>query len=183
MGRKNHHYDQYVYGYDGLFIISVDRPRLGHLTSINLLSGMQHGDTTILIEHTAPHCRSNQFYRTILDDSARGVFQGKVHVHKIAQKTDGYQLSNAILLSEKAEMDTKPELEIYADDVRCSHGATTGQLDEEPVFYLRSRGLSEKEARELLIQAFVDEVVDKIVDEDIQASVREKTGQWLTRAL
>ncbi len=153
------------------------------LNGINLLSGMQHGDTTILIEHTAPHCRSNQFYRTILDDSARGVFQGKVHVHKIAQKTDGYQLSNAILLSEKAEMDTKPELEIYADDVRCSHGATTGQLDEEPVFYLRSRGLSEKEARELLIQAFVDEVVDKIVDEDIQASVREKTGQWLTRAL
>lgn len=153
------------------------------LNGINLLGGNQHGDTTILIEHTAPHCRSNQFYRSILDEKARAVFQGKVHVHQIAQKTDGYQLSNAILLSPDAEMDTKPELEIYADDVKCSHGATTGQLDEEPVFYLRSRGLSEKQARELLIQAFVDEVVDKIVDEEIQASVREKTGQWLKNAL
>jgi len=99
---------------------------------VNLLGADQHGDTTILIEHQAPHCASNQLYRTVLDDNARGVFQGKVHVHQIAQKTDGYQLSNALLLSEKAEMDTKPELEIYADDVLCSHGATTGQLDEEP---------------------------------------------------
>ncbi|MCB1531392.1 MAG: Fe-S cluster assembly protein SufD [Alphaproteobacteria bacterium] len=153
------------------------------LNGINLLGGAQHGDTTILIEHKAPHCRSNQFYRSILDEKARGVFQGKVHVHQSAQKTDGYQLSNAILLSPEAEMDTKPELEIYADDVKCSHGATTGQLDEEPVFYLRSRGLSEKQARELLIQAFVDEVVDKIVDEEIRGSVREKTGQWLNKAL
>lgn len=153
------------------------------LNGVNLLSEDQHGDTTILIEHQAPHCRSNQFYRTILDDKARAVFQGKVHVHQIAQKTDGYQLSNAILLSEGAEMDTKPELEIYADDVKCSHGATTGQLDEEPVFYLRSRGLTEKQARELLIQAFVDEVVDKIEDEELQASTREKTSQWLNNAL
>lgn len=153
------------------------------LNGINLLGGRQHGDTTILIEHKAPHCQSNQFYRSILDDEARGVFQGKVHVHQAAQKTDGYQLSNAILLSENAEMDTKPELEIYADDVKCSHGATTGQLDEEPVFYLRSRGLNEKEARRLLVQAFVDEVVDKVADEDIQAAVREKTNQWLQSAL
>lgn len=153
------------------------------LNGINLLQGAQHGDTTILIEHEAPHCQSNQFYRSILDEEARGVFQGKVHVHQAAQKTDGYQLSNAILLSEKAEMDTKPELEIYADDVKCSHGATTGQLDEEPVFYLRSRGLTEQQARQLLIQAFVDEVVDKIEDEDVQSSVRERTGQWLLNAL
>lgn len=150
---------------------------------VNLLKGKQHGDTTILIEHAAPHCKSNQFYRTILDDEARGVFQGKVHVHQIAQKTDGYQLSNAILLSEKAEMDTKPELEIYADDVKCSHGATTGQLDEEPVFYLRSRGLNEQEARRLLVQAFVDEVVDKITDEAVQAAIRERTSEWLAKAL
>lgn len=154
-----------------------------HLNGVNLLGGEKHGDTTILIEHVAPHCQSNQFYRTILDDKARGVFQGKVHVHKPAQKTDGYQLSNAILLSDQAEMDTKPELEIYADDVKCSHGATTGQLDEEPVFYLRSRGLSEKQARELLIQAFVDEAVDKISDEDLRGAVRGKTSQWLSNAL
>lgn len=154
-----------------------------HLNGINLLGGTQHGDTTILMEHKAPHCFSHQYYRTILDDAARGVFQGKVHVHRAAQKTDGYQLSNAILLSPKAEMDTKPELEIYADDVKCSHGSTTGQIDDEPLFYLRSRGLSEKEARMLLVQAFVDDVVDKIGDEQQVAAVKEKAAQWLEKAL
>ena len=153
------------------------------LNGISLLQGKQHGDTTILMEHAAPHCRSNQFYRTILADESRGVFQGKVHVHKVAQKTDGYQLSNTLLLSPKAEMDTKPELEIYADDVKCSHGATTGQLDEEPLFYLRSRGLTEKEARLLLIQAFVDEVADKIADDKVQNSIKEMVSQWLMRRL
>lgn len=150
---------------------------------VNLLDSDQHGDTTILMEHAAPHCLSNQFYRTILDDAARGVFQGKVHVHQIAQKTDGYQLANTILLSEKAEMDTKPELEIYADDVKCSHGATTGALDEEPLFYLRSRGLTDGEARMLLMQAFVDEVADKIEDDKLQDEVKEKMEWWLKDAL
>ncbi len=153
------------------------------LNGVNLLDGAQHGDTTIVMEHTAPHCVSNQFYRTILDDAARGVFQGKVHVHKAAQKTDGYQLANTLLLSPKAEMDTKPELEIYADDVKCSHGATTGQLDEEPLFYLRSRGLTEPEARMLLIQAFVDEVVDKVEDEALKSEIKEKAGAWLQSVL
>ncbi len=150
---------------------------------VNLLSGSQHGDTTILIEHQAPNCVSNQFYRTLLNDKAHGVFQGKVHVHQIAQKTDGYQLSNALLLSPDAEMDTKPELEIYADDVKCSHGATTGQLDEEPLFYLRQRGLSEAQARFLLVQAFVDEVVDKVESESIQEEILEITNKWLETAL
>lgn len=150
---------------------------------LNLLKDKQHGDTTILIEHKAPHCRSNQFYRTILDDAARGVFQGKVHVHQIAQKTDGYQLSNAILLSTAAEMDTKPELEIYADDVLCSHGATTGQLNEEPLFYLRSRGLSEAAARRLLLEAFVAEVIEKTAHETLEAEITEKATAWLTNAL
>ncbi len=153
------------------------------LNGANLLDSTQHGDTTIVMEHTAPHCVSNQFYRTILNDAARGVFQGKVHVHKAAQKTDGYQLANTLLLSPKAEMDTKPELEIYADDVKCSHGATTGQLDEEPLFYLRSRGLTEPEARMLLIQAFVDEVVDKVEDETLQSEIKEKAGVWLQSVL
>lgn len=150
---------------------------------VNLLGGEQHGDTTILIEHQAPNTRSNQFYRSLLDDKAHGVFQGKVHVHQIAQKTDGYQLSNALLLSPQAEMDTKPELEIYADDVKCSHGATTGQLDEEPLFYLRQRGLSEAQARFLLIQSFVDEVVDKIVDEQIRDEILALSNDWLTHSL
>jgi Fe-S cluster assembly protein SufD len=150
---------------------------------LNLIQGQQHADTTILMEHKAPHCRSNQFYRSVLDDSSRCVFQGKVHVHKPAQKTDGYQLSNAILLSDKAEMDTKPELEIYADDVKCSHGATTGQLDEEPIFYLRSRGLSDAQARLLLMDAFVDEVVDKIEDEQLKTGVKLLAETWLHKAL
>ncbi|MEZ5813356.1 MAG: Fe-S cluster assembly protein SufD [Alphaproteobacteria bacterium] len=153
------------------------------LNGVNLLAGVQHGDTTILIEHKAPHGRSNQFYRTLLDDKARGVFQGKVHVHQEAQKTDGYQLSNTLLLSPDAEMDTKPELEIYADDVKCSHGATTGQLDEQPLFYLRQRGLNEAQARLLLIQAFVDEVVDKVEDENIHTEILELTNAWLQTAL
>lgn len=153
------------------------------LNGVNLLKGMQHGDTTILMEHTAPHCTSNQFYRTVLDDAARGVFQGKVHVHQAAQKTDGYQLANTILLSPKCEMDTKPELEIYADNVKCSHGTTTGALDEDPLFYLRSRGLSAAQARMLLMQAFVDEVVDKIADEALQAEIRGKTEEWLKAQL
>ncbi|MGB4058350.1 MAG: Fe-S cluster assembly protein SufD [Alphaproteobacteria bacterium] len=146
---------------------------------LNLLNGTQHGDTTILMEHAAPHGRSNQFYRTVLDDEARGVFQGKVHVHRAAQKTDGYQLSNAILLSQKAEMDTKPELEIYADDVKCSHGATTGQLDEEPLFYLRSRGLSDAEARLLLMDAYIGEVAEKIENEGLKDLVKGKAKDWL----
>ncbi len=154
-----------------------------HFNGVNLLNGKQHGDTTILVEHTAPHCNSNQFYRSILDDQARGVFQGKVHVHKAAQKTDGFQMSNALLLSPHAEMDTKPELEIYADDVLCSHGATTGQLDEGPLFYLRSRGLSEAEARFLLATAFIDEVAAKITNETIRFEIERHAHMWLKEAL
>jgi Fe-S cluster assembly protein SufD len=153
----------------------------GHASfdGLNLLSGKDHGDTTILIDHKAPHCTSNQFYRSLLNDKAHGIFQGKVHVFEGAQKTDGYQLSNAIILSETAQMDTKPELEIYADDVQCSHGATTGQLDDEPLFYLRSRGLSEKEAKQLLMQAFVGEVLDKIQNDDYRVKVDGYVDEWL----
>ncbi|MCB9991748.1 MAG: Fe-S cluster assembly protein SufD [Rhodospirillales bacterium] len=151
-----------------------------HIKGINLLRGSQHADTTAEIEHRAGHGTSSQLMRSVITDQAHGVFQGKVLVHKDAQKTDGTQLSNALLLSEGAEMDTKPELEIYADDVKCAHGATTGQLEDDPLFYLRSRGLSENEARLLLIQAFVDEVVDGLGDESVQQSVSAKVEQWLT---
>jgi Fe-S cluster assembly protein SufD len=149
------------------------------LNGVNLLSGSQHIDTTITIEHQAPHCQSNQNYKTVLAGQSRGVFQGKVHVHQIAQKTDGYQRSDALILSPLAEMDTKPELEIYADDVKCSHGATTGQLDEGPLFYLRSRGIPEKEARVLLIESFCGGTVDEITDETIRAQISEQVSQWL----
>lgn len=150
---------------------------------INLLKDKQLADTTLLIEHQAPHCQSNQFIRSILAEQSHGVFQGKVHVYQEAQKTDGYQLSNALLLSEKAQMSTKPELEIYADDVKCSHGATTGQLDEEPLFYLRSRGLSESQARMLLAEAFLGEVLDKIEYQNFKVQMQEVTQKWLQTML
>lgn len=149
------------------------------LSGLALLRGKQHGDTTICVDHIAPHCKSSQFFKTILQESARGVFQGKIHVYKDAQKSDGYQLSNNLLLSPLAEMDVKPELEIYADDVKCSHGTTTGELDETPMFYLRSRGLNEQDARKLLIEAFVGEVLDKMTDETIRALFDERVQLWL----
>lgn len=150
-----------------------------YLGGINMLKGQQHADTTITIEHQAPNCTSNQTYKSVLDGRAHGVFQGKVHVHQVAQKTDGYQLSNALILSPEAEMDTKPELEIYADDVKCSHGATTGRLDDEPLFYMRARGIPEEQARALLIEAFCAHALDGISDEAMQEIIREKVGSWL----
>lgn len=154
---------------------------LCHINGAALMRGKQHADTTILVEHLAPHCESNQNMRTILDDQAHGVFQGKVHVHQPAQKTDGYQLSKALLLSEGAEMDTKPELEIYADDVKCSHGATTGRLDEEPLFYMQSRGIPVDAARALLIEAFADEVFDEVQDDEIKEELLGRVRAWLIK--
>ncbi len=148
-------------------------------SGLNMAAGKQHMDTTLLIEHQAPHCQSNQLYKTILDGEARGVFQGKIHVHQIAQKTDGYQLSNNLLLSPLAEMNIKPELEIYADDVKCSHGSTTGQLDETPLFYLRSRGLNETEARRLLLEAFIGEAFEKITHEAAHKEISDRAIKWL----
>lgn len=110
---------------------------------------------------------------------SRGVFQGKIHVHKEAQKTDGYQLSKNLLLSNLAEMDVKPELEIYADDVKCSHGTTTGELDETPLFYLMSRGISKEDARRLLLEAFMSEIFDKISNEEVRTLFGEKVRLWL----
>ena len=149
------------------------------LSGVNLLSGAQHADTTITIEHQAPHCTSNQTYKSVLDGQSHGVFQGKVHVHQIAQKTDGYQLSNALMLSPLAEMNTKPELEIYADDVKCSHGATTGKLDDEPMFYMQSRGIPEPLAKALLIEAFCGTAVDTVTDADFAHDIKGKISQWL----
>jgi Fe-S cluster assembly protein SufD len=151
------------------------------LNGVNLLRGTQHGDTTITVEHRAASCTSHQFYRSVLDNQARGVFQGKIYVAKDAQKTDGFQRSDALLLAEGAEMDTKPELEIYADDVKCSHGATTGQLDEQALFYMRARGIPLVEARALLIGAFVEETVLKITDEKVREEFAEKVRAWLGR--
>jgi Fe-S cluster assembly protein SufD len=124
--------------------------------------GEQHIDNQTFIDHAVPHCVSNELYKGILDDKASGVFNGKVMVRKDAQKTNAFQQNASLVLSDKASMDTKPELEIFADDVRCSHGATIGQLDENSVFYLRSRGLPENQARAILQYAFLAEVTENI---------------------
>ncbi|MDR3450935.1 MAG: Fe-S cluster assembly protein SufD [Alphaproteobacteria bacterium] len=148
------------------------------LNGAMLLRGTEHADTTTRITHKAPQCASRQIYKTVLADKARGVFQGKIIVAPDAQKTDGYQLSRALLLSDQAEMDAKPELEIYADDVKCSHGSAIGDLDEDAMFYLRARGLSENEARALLIEAFIGESFDEVPVEEWRALFRAEMEGW-----
>jgi len=125
-------------------------------------TGRQHLDNYMHVEHAAPHCGSRQFYNGILDGQAHGVFHGRIVVHKIAQKTDAKQTNRNLLLSDDAQIDTKPQLEIYADDVKCTHGATIGQIEENALFYLQSRGISEAEARKLLLMAFAEECVDRM---------------------
>ncbi len=122
----------------------------------------QHMDTTSFIDHAEPDCRSREVYAGVLDGKSRGVFQGKIVVRRDAQRTDGHQLNRALLLSKGAEIDSKPELEIYADDVKCSHGATAGEIDADALFYLRTRGIGEDEARALLIEAFLMEALEEI---------------------
>ena len=133
-----------------------------------LLSGRQHADTRLIVDHAVPNCTSREMFKLVMDDHARGIFQGKVIVRPHAQKTDGKQSSHALLLSETAEFDAKPELEIYADDVVCGHGATSGDLNHDHLFYLRSRGIPETEARTLLIQAFVIEAIETVENEAIR---------------
>jgi Fe-S cluster assembly protein SufD len=125
-------------------------------------SGRQHLDNYMLVEHASPHCVSRQFYNGILDDHAHGVFHGRIVVHKDAQKTDAKQTNRNLLLNDDAQIDTKPQLEIYADDVKCTHGATIGQIEEDALFYLRSRGIGEVEARQLLLEGFAGECLNRI---------------------
>ena len=141
--------------------------------------GSQHIDTTTFVDHAVSGCTSREVYKGALDDNARGVFQGKILVRKDAQKTDGHQLNKVLLLSEGSEIDAKPELEIYADDVKCSHGATAGELDEEQLFYLRARGLKEAEARDLLVAAFLEDSLEVIDDEAPRDAFRNVISNWL----
>jgi Fe-S cluster assembly protein SufD len=124
--------------------------------------GRQHLDNFMLVEHASPHCSSRQFYNGILDGRSHGVFHGRIIVHKDAQKTDAKQTNRNLLLSDDAQIDTKPQLEIYADDVKCTHGATIGQIDNDALFYLRARGISEIDARRLLMQAFAGECLERM---------------------
>ena len=149
------------------------------LTGGTLLRGAQHADATTLIDHAHPRCTSREIYKNVLDESAHGVFQGKIVVRPDAQKTDGHQLSRTLLLSDKAEIDTKPELEIFADDVKCSHGATAGELDDDALFYFCSRGIAEARARHLLIEAFMDEVIAPVEIEPLRTSLSGEVARWL----
>jgi Fe-S cluster assembly protein SufD len=132
------------------------------LNGLYLGDGKQHIDHQTRIEHVEPNCYSREHYKGILDGSAHGVFNGKVYVHPAAQKTDGKQTNNTLLLSEKAQIDTKPQLEIFADDVKCTHGATVGRLDETALFYMKSRGIAARAARQLLTYAFAADVLETI---------------------
>jgi Fe-S cluster assembly protein SufD len=133
--------------------------------------GAEHIDTTLVVDHAVPGCESRELFKGVLADKARGVFQGKVIVRPDAQKTDGKQMAQALMLSEDAEFDSKPELEIHADDVICGHGSTAAEIDPDMLFYLRSRGVPMEEARGLLIQSFVGEALDKVEDERLREAL------------
>ncbi len=147
----------------------------GHcvINGLFMPTGRQHMDNFMRVEHASPHCDSRQFYNGILDQNAHGVFSGRIIVHKAAQKTDAKQTNRNLLLSESAQIDSKPQLEIYADDVKCTHGATIGQLDDEAVFYLRARGISEEAARALLLFGFATENLERMKLDKVRDYVEE----------
>jgi Fe-S cluster assembly protein SufD len=147
-----------------------------------LARGTEHVDTTLVVDHAVPACESRELFKGVLDDEARGIFQGKVIVRPDAQKTDGKQMAQVLMLSPNAEFDSKPELEIYADDVVCGHGSTSADLDEDLLFYCRSRGIPKAEARALLIESFVGEALEKVEREDVREALRQLAGGWLREA-
>ncbi len=146
----------------------------------SLLKGRQHADTTLVATHRARGCQSREIFKTVLDGEAHGVFQGRIIVRREAQKTDARMMTQALLLSETAEADNKPELEIYADDVQCGHGATAGALDDELKFYLMARGIPAKEAESLLIQAFLGAAIDGVAHEGVREALSAAVADWLT---
>ena len=149
-----------------------------NLNGVYILKGQQHVDNHTMVDHRVPHCNSNESYKGVMYDKSTAVFNGKVFVRKDAQKTNAFQNNANVLLSNDATVNSKPELEIYADDVKCSHGSTTGQLDEEAVFYLRARGISENSARQLIVSAFMNDIIEKIESEELKefifAKIREE---------
>jgi len=150
------------------------------LNGLYVVRGTQHVDNHTRLEHRKPNCESHELYKGVLDDRASAVFTGRIHVFEDAQKTDAYQASANLLLTDTATVDSQPQLEIYADDVKCSHGSTVGQLDREALFYLRTRGLDEAAARHVLVRAFAGDVADRIgipaVRQRIDAILAERLG-------
>ena len=151
------------------------------LDGLYIISGRQHVDNHTRLEHAKSHCSSREVYKGILDQKATAVFHGRIVVHPGAQKTDSKQTNNNLLLSDEAQISTKPQLEIYANDVKCTHGATIGQLDEEALFYLRSRGIAKTTARSLLIYAFASQLVNQIKVESVRAELDNYLFSWLPK--
>jgi Fe-S cluster assembly protein SufD len=164
--------------YQAVIAVAGEHSRV-ETNGVNLLNGRQHADSTLFLDHAVPNCSSREIFRAVVDDRAHSVFQGRIIVRPKAQKTDAKMMTRALLLSDEAEADNKPELEIFADDVTCGHGATTGALDESLLFYLRARGLSEKEAQALLIQAFVGEAIETIANDDLRELAIAAAQRWL----
>ena len=159
-------------------------PLLAHLAYCGvdgayLLRGAQEATIASLIDHAARGAQSQEIFKGVVEDRAHGVFQGKIRVRPEGQKTDAHQLSKNLLLGERAAIDTKPELEILADDVKCSHGATVGDLDAKALFYLRTRGIDEVSARRMLIEAFAAEALDLVADENVRRYLRRHLDRWL----
>jgi Fe-S cluster assembly protein SufD len=152
-----------------------------HLAGATVGDGEFHHDDTVFVTHAAEACESRQVFKKVLMNGATGVFQGKILVKPGAQKTDGYQISQSLLLDEDSQFLAKPELEIYADDVKCSHGSTSGAIDETALFYLQSRGVPRKTAQGLLVLAFLAEAIQEIADEDIAEDIRARLERWLAR--
>jgi Fe-S cluster assembly protein SufD len=150
-----------------------------HLYGLYFQGGKSHIDNHTIVDNVKPNCFSNELYKGILNNEASGVFNGKIFVRQDAQKTNAYQSNKNVLLSDAASVNTKPQLEIFADDVKCSHGCTVGQLDEEALFYLRSRGISEKTARFLMIRAFAADILEHIKPAPIRAYVEQLISERL----
>ena len=162
-----------------LFVACQGKGAKLSLAGANLLRGRQHADTTLLLDHAIGGSSSRELFKSVLDDESHGVFQGKIIVRADAQKTDARMMTRALLLSPNAEADNKPELEIFADDVQCGHGATAGALDESLKFYLMARGIPEREAEALLIQSFVGEAIETISHEGVRADLMFAAVRWL----
>jgi len=150
-----------------------------NMSGISLINKNQLADNHTFVDHKSAHCRSNEMYKGIYLDNSKGVFNGKIMVRKDAQKIDAFQSNNNLLLSDSSSIDSKPQLEIYADDVKCSHGCTIGQLDNEALFYMRSRGVGLEEAKAVLTYAFTSEVIDQISIAEVQNLVRNLLAEKL----
>jgi Fe-S cluster assembly protein SufD len=166
--------------WQGFVTVAGRRARIA-FNGANMLSGKEHGDLALVIEHAAPDSVSRELFKNVVDGQAQGAFQGRIVVKAGAQKTDAKMMTQALLLSDTAEFASKPELEIFADDVQCGHGATSGRIDETMLFYLLARGIPRAEAERLLIEAFLADPIDAIGDEAIAAALKGTIGRWLAK--